>query len=277
MNKTQAITLLEQQRDAVQGLGAKGDSSTEFKQWRRDTQVAIERIFGQTRNIKDFDDIRYGLIAFTSSTPDHQFRAAYQRGLATAVAVLNSMIDEIETFGFDGEEAVVEIDALAVIERLCLRFHKVARQLQHRHASRATIEIDDEYDMQDLLHGLLRLHFDDVRAEEWTPTYAGGASRVDFLLKAEQIVVEVKKTRASMKAKELGEQLIIDRARYESPRLQGSGVFCLRSGGQDRQSRRHRARSGKSPRADEGARDHRAARGTGGGSPVQIFWLNGCR
>lgn len=215
MNKTQAIALLERQRDASEALANAGQGP-EFKKWRRDTQIVIERIFGkETRNLKDFDDIRYGLGVWTSSTPKSDFHAAYQGGLKNAVAVLDSMIDEIRTFGFEGEDGGVELDALSVIERICLRFHKVARQLQTRHAGRPTIEIKDEYDVQDLLHGLLRLHFDDVRSEEWTPSYAGGASRVDFLLKAEQIVIEVKKTRASMKARELGEQLIIDRARYE--------------------------------------------------------------
>jgi hypothetical protein len=216
MNKTQAITFLEQQRDASQAFVNLGEGSAEFKKWRRDTEIAIERIFGkETRNLKDFDDVRYSLGVWTSSTPDSEFQAAFRRGLANAVAVLNSMIDEIKTFGFEGEDGGVELDALSVIERICLRFHKIARQLQNRHANRATIEIEDEYDVQDLLHGILRLYFDDVRSEEWTPSYAGGASRVDFLLKAEQIVIEVKKTRSSMKAKELGEQLIIDRARYE--------------------------------------------------------------
>lgn len=38
---------------------------------------------------------------------------------------------------------------------------------------------------------------------------------MDFLLKDEQIVIEVKKTCASMTAKKLGGKLIIDRARYE--------------------------------------------------------------
>ncbi|HEX8214783.1 MAG TPA: hypothetical protein VF582_04845 [Allosphingosinicella sp.] len=65
------------------------------------------------------------------------------------------------------------------------------------------------------VHALLKLHFDDVRPEEWAPSYAGRASRLDFLLKNEKIVVEVKKTRPSLKAGELGEQLIVDRARYE--------------------------------------------------------------
>jgi REase_DpnII-MboI len=50
----------------------------------------------------------------------------------------------------------------------------------------------DEYDVQDSLHALLKLHFDDVRREEWTPSYAGSQSRMDFLLKREKIVVETK-------------------------------------------------------------------------------------
>ncbi|MEW5683921.1 MAG: hypothetical protein AB1942_03275 [Pseudomonadota bacterium] len=125
------------------------------------------------------------------------------------------MVAEIEEFGLASGVAEDEPDHLTLIEKICLRFHAVARQLQHRHAGRETISIEDEYDVQDLLHAILRLHFDDIRAEEWTPSYAGGSSRVDFLLKTEEIVVEVKKTRPSMKARELGEQLIIDRARYE--------------------------------------------------------------
>lgn len=74
--------------------------------------------------------------------------------------------------------------------------------------------MNDEYDVQDLLHALLRIHFEDIRPEEWTPSYAGAVSRVDFLLKDEKIIVEVKKTRASLKAKDVGEQLIIDIERY---------------------------------------------------------------
>ena len=62
---------------------------------------------------------------------------------------------------------------------------------------------------------MLRLYFDDIRAEEWTPSYAGGASRVDFLLKKEAIIIEIKKTRATLKAKQLGEQLIIDIVKYQ--------------------------------------------------------------
>ncbi len=106
-------------------------------------------------------------------------------------------------------------DAIAIIENLCDRFHLVVRQLKARYNDRETLAVEDEYDVQDLLHSLLTLHFDDIRPEEWTPSYAGGCSRMDFLLKQEKIVIEVKKTRKTLKAKEVGEQLIIDITKYK--------------------------------------------------------------
>jgi len=98
--------------------------------------------------------------------------------------------------------------------RLLNRFHSVAIQLRRRHDHRPTLEVTDEHDVQDLLRALLRVQFDDVRAEEGTPSYAGKASRVDFLLKKEQVVIETKKTREGFGTKEIGDELIIDIARY---------------------------------------------------------------
>lgn len=102
-----------------------------------------------------------------------------------------------------------------LVPSICRRFHLAAKQLQQRQRGRAPFEIADEYDVQDLLHALLRLHFDDVRAEEWTPSYGGGSSRMDFLLKPEQIVVEAKMTRAGLGAREVSDQLTIDAVRYK--------------------------------------------------------------
>jgi REase_DpnII-MboI len=68
-----------------------------------------------------------------------------------------------------------------VIFMLAERFHGVVRQLRERHDSRPTLAVADEYDVQDLFHALLSIYFDDIRAEEWAPSYAGGASRMDFL------------------------------------------------------------------------------------------------
>jgi hypothetical protein len=217
MKSSQAIEFLARQRDATRTIQNMTSSDPRFGKWKRDTEIVIERIFGkECRHLRDFTDLRFHLSVFSSSTPDYEFQRAYNRGLDRAAAILDSMIGEVEEFGVGDEAADYAPDTLNLIEKLCLHFSRAARQLQHRHGGRSTIAVEDEYDVQDLLHAILRLHFDDVRAEEATPSYAGGASRVDFLLKAERIVVEVKKTRPTLKDKELGEQLIIDRARYAS-------------------------------------------------------------
>lgn len=104
----------------------------------------------------------------------------------------------------------------AMLDNLFNKFHSFVIQLRIRHASRATLDVHDEYDVQDLLHCLLKLHFNDIRKEEWTPQYAGGSARMDFFLKEEQTVIEVKKTRAGLGDRELGNQLIEDKARYKA-------------------------------------------------------------
>lgn len=95
------------------------------------------------------------------------------------------------------------------------KFHSIVKQLGNRYNGRNTLDINDEYDVQDLLHSLLKLYFSDIRAEEWTPSYGGGSSRMDFLLKEEKIVIEVKKTRKGLSDKELGKQLIEDKEKYK--------------------------------------------------------------
>jgi len=125
------------------------------------------------------------------------------------------LIDEGEMPAVDGA-AQAELN----LQLLIGRFHLVARQMRVRHCSRATLEINDEYDVQDLLHALLMIFFNDIRKEEWTPSYAGGASKMDFLLLEIETVVEVKKSRQSLTAKLLGEELLIDIAKYqEHPRF----------------------------------------------------------
>jgi hypothetical protein len=105
-------------------------------------------------------------------------------------------------------------DAVALVVQICRHFHQCALQLRSRHSNRPTLSITDEYDVQDLLHSLLKLHFDDVRPEEWTPSYAGSSSRMDFLLKRERVVVETKMTRKNLGQKDVANELTEDIARY---------------------------------------------------------------
>jgi hypothetical protein len=114
------------------------------------------------------------------------------------------------------DRAISSHEAITTIRHLARKFHLVVHQLNQRHNGRQPFVITDEYDVQDLFHALLRSFFEDIRDEEWSPSYGGRGSRIDFLLKVEQIVIEIKKTRNGLTAKEIGEQLIIDKARYHS-------------------------------------------------------------
>ena len=117
--------------------------------------------------------------------------------------------------GVDDEEYIVP-RAIEIIEQLARNFHLVVRKLSQRYNQRPALEIRDEYDVQDLFYALLTPFFEDIRPEEVAPSYAGGHARIDFLIKAEQIVVEIKKTRPSLKARELRDQLIVDKELYRT-------------------------------------------------------------
>lgn len=216
MNEVELIT---KQINQIDSLREQKRFSPDFKAWKRKTTSLLERIFGvNSRQSKDFEKIRYSLGAYTLSTPDSVFEQAFRGGLEDARAILNSMKEEIIEFDpkyATGESSVATENPYLFIISLLDRFHLIARQLQARYDQRPTLTIADEYDVQDLLHALLKVRFDDVRREEWTPSYAGGSARMDILIKDISVVVEVKKTRPSLKDKKIGEELIIDIARYE--------------------------------------------------------------
>ena len=219
MTKDDAIRRLQGQIDQIEALKAKPRFSPDFKKWYRDTEIVIERVFGQgTRHGKDFTRIRYTLGAFSSGTPDSAFTRAFVGGLDNAASILESFIREVEDY-WESDDISPNPNrptVLGNLSLLCTRFHLVAKQLRSRHDERETLIVEDEYDVQDLFHGLLLVFFDDIRPEEWTPSYAGGSSRMDFLLKQDEAVVEIKKTRKGLAAKQVGEELLIDIQRYQA-------------------------------------------------------------
>lgn len=107
-------------------------------------------------------------------------------------------------------------DSAAIVLHLCQRFHAVVQQLRQRRRGRSSqFVMEDEHDVQDLMHALLQLHFDDIRAEEPTPSHAGGGSKIDFFLPQSGLGVEVKRTRQNLADRKLGTELIDDIARYQ--------------------------------------------------------------
>lgn len=150
----------------------------------------------------------------------------YPSDVKKIIELLKTLISQIENEEIIPQKGAVLLDAENVLLMIFDNFHRFTRQLRTRHNNRSIIEVEDEYDVQDLLHAILTIYFDDIRDEEWTPSYAGGSVRTDFLLRNEGIVIEVKKTRQSMTAKKLGEELIVDIEKYaEHPNCKK--LFCF--------------------------------------------------
>ncbi len=86
--------------------------------------------------------------------------------------------------------------------------------LTHRRKGSVPLSFSTEYDVQDLLHVLLRPWVRDIRPEEFTPSYAGSSTRMDFLLPVQRIVIELKFVRDRGHAAKIGDELTIDIDHY---------------------------------------------------------------
>lgn len=149
----------------------------------------------------------------------------YGEEIGESISKMKSIINQLESNAEEYRKAFLSLTRPIVqsnsnleldLEILFNRFHQIVLQLRDRYNDRDTLDVSDEYDVQDLLHALLKIYCEDIRCEEWTPSYAGSSSRQDFLLKNEQIVIETKKTRKGLNDRTLADELIIDIARYQT-------------------------------------------------------------
>lgn len=197
----------------------------EFIDWDYYNLEMIKQAFEYPDNVYSTEYQRHtggGGIFFPGSYKPPTFEESVEsnrREMGYQVSNLKRFLDKIELLrvkpGLQIEGPVKEIH-LENLLRLLKRFHKIAQELRDRRTDREPVVITDEYDVQYLLKALLKLYFDDVRAEEYSPSNAGANTRLDFVLKNEGIVLETKMTHEKLKAKALGEELLIDIGRYKA-------------------------------------------------------------
>lgn len=179
-----------------QPVWVNGDKDGDFLKWEMKALLYIQQEYRGIPMVSEFKKII-----------DEDKKCCFLKTLFSLVGILEAF-EQLQP-------KTVNIDYDLIIRNIIEHFNACAIQLKRRHAGRETLTIKDEYDVQDLLHALLKLHFSDVRPEEWTPSDAGNSNRMDFLLKEAHIAIEVKMTRDNLKDKEIGEQLIIDIAKYQ--------------------------------------------------------------
>lgn len=105
---------------------------------------------------------------------------------------------------------------LGTIEHICRQFPLAVARLQDRYDDRPSVQIQDEHDVQDILHALLAVQYDDLRKEEVAPSHGGSASRIDFLLKDEKIGVEVKLASENHHGRDIKSELAVDKEHYRA-------------------------------------------------------------
>jgi hypothetical protein len=86
--------------------------------------------------------------------------------------------------------------------------------LANRRKDAISLTFNSEYDIQDLIHSQLMPWIADIRPEEFTPSYAGSSTRMDFLLPVYSIVLEIKRVRDKAHGSKVGDELIIDIEHY---------------------------------------------------------------
>lgn len=117
-----------------------------------------------------------------------------------------------------------DIDELLLV--LVRGLRRAMYPLTNRRKGATSISFSSEYDVQDLLHALMRPWIKDIRSEEYTPSYAGSSTRMDFLLPEHRIVIEIKFVRDKTHAKSIGDELIIDGEHYRC-HPQCDNLWCV--------------------------------------------------
>ena len=136
-----------------------------------------------------------------------------RKSIKTTEAIFPMPVLMIATYNEDGSVNVMNAAWGTMIDRNIVGLnltesHKTVKNIKERKAFTVSIADSKHVNEAD--------YFEDIRPEEWVPSYAGKASRVDFLLKNEKVIIEVKKTRDHLEDKEIGDQLIIDIERYQA-------------------------------------------------------------
>ena len=105
--KDKSIERLQSSLSAIDQLKQLPRFSLEFEKWRRDTEVAISNTFiDKPKYAKNFIDIGYTPIVFSSNMPYFEDQGVYVRGLESAAAVIESMIDEIREYWEDDHQPI---------------------------------------------------------------------------------------------------------------------------------------------------------------------------
>jgi len=225
MKQEEMVALLERYKRELEGILSRFTKDRDGIHIDTSDDARFRQVALELKDLFDDDFVDGGrhsgpLAAYFNDSISNYIGSPSYRGVENVTGVVVSALARVKRNAMALKNTVMATRASGAkdpdfIATLAEHLHAVVRQLRDRRESRPTLDVNDEYDVQDLFHALLTIQFDDIRKEEWSPNYAGGASRMDFLLPEIEAVLEIKMTRPNLSTRQLGEQLIVDIAKYQ--------------------------------------------------------------
>jgi DNA-binding response OmpR family regulator len=146
----------------------------------------------------------------------HSEQEILERVSKADVRVITKPVDHREL----AISTTAQIDAwlrrLQRIEQTLEVFTFCQTALQSRGHKRPAFKIVNEYDVQDLLHIMMKPYFPDVVTEEYTLKRAGKAKRLDLVVSGLETVIETKMIRNKKHGADIANELDIDVRGYVS-------------------------------------------------------------
>lgn len=105
-------------------------------------------------------------------------------------------------------------DKLAIILDIFDSISNNINYLSKRKHNRPPFNIENEYDVQDLLYIIVKSIFSDAKFEEFTSKHAGTTKKIDIVLPSINVVIEVKYVRDKNHANSITDEIKIDIESY---------------------------------------------------------------
>ena len=142
--------------------------------------------------------------------------------LNNAIVFLNGLLGRLEYYKahpdqFLPSQGKPSIEtALVRVQQAIRMFDTSAKILAKRRKGKSPLLIEDEYDVQDILHCILKPQFPDISPEKHSPSIANGEKRIDLVIPSARIVIEIKIIFEKTKTSRIVDQLKVDIESYHS-------------------------------------------------------------
>ena len=98
------------------------------------------------------------------------------------------------------------LSSVDIVSNILTNFSNAIMKIKKRRAEHEQFDFNDEYDVQDILYVMLKPIFTNLKDEDPIPKVGGRSSRIDLIIREENILIEVK----MIKENEKDEKRVID-------------------------------------------------------------------